>query len=369
MTFAARTLGYLASPTFNAFTTPTVIGGNNTFAVRGVTVSSRGLYVAVGYDSTGVYQVSRYPMYATSTDGITWTTPARINNFASSCVMNDIAVFNVGSYDAFVAIGTLEATGYPAYAVFDGTNWSNPIAMGGTTTAAVMQGITVNSSGVFVAVGYDNTTTYTPLYAYSSNYGNTWSVPAQIGAATGYNMTSIAVNSSGKFVAVGYATSGAGNGVYATSTNGTTWSSTPTALPSNASYAITVPYIAVNSSGLFVATGWGNGSLNLTAGAYTTSTDGSTWTTPGKLFATGSFFGTAITVNSTGVFVTVGYSGNGNFTYASSSNGTTWSTGSFAGYSPTGVTVSTTSPSKFIAVCEANNETPARGYSSYAIYP
>ena len=367
MTFAARTLGYLASPTFNAFTAPTVIGGNNTFFVKAVAVSSRGLYVAVGYDSTGVYQVSRYPMYSTSTDGITWTTPARINNFASSCTMLNIAVYNAGSYDSFVAIGTFEATGYPAYAVFDGSNWSNPIAMGGTTTAAVMQGITVNSSGLFVAVGFDNTTTYTPLYAYSSDYGNTWTAPAQLGASTGYIMTSIAVNSSGKFVAVGN-TPSFGNGVYATSTNGTTWSSTPTALPSNASYAITVPYITVNSSNLFVATGQGNGLVNLSFGAYTTSTDGSTWTTPGRL-STPTFVPRAITVNSIGVFVTVGNSGNGNFSYASSSNGTTWVTGAIAGYDGLDVAVSTTSPTKFIAVCQANNETPVRGYSSYAIYP
>ena len=73
--------------------------------------------------------------------------------------------------------------------------------MNGSTTYAHMQSITVNSLGLFVAVGNDSNNY--PLYAYS-NDGSTWTTPATMnGSATLASMVSVAVNSAGKFVAVG----------------------------------------------------------------------------------------------------------------------------------------------------------------------
>ena len=84
---------------------------------------------------------------------------------------------------------------------------------------------------------------------------------------------SVTVNSSGRFVAVGY--NGSSQPVFATSTDGTTWS-TPSLM--NGYTGSTFIYsVTVNSSGKFVATGYNNLSLHPVV---TTSTDGINWTTP-----------------------------------------------------------------------------------------
>jgi hypothetical protein len=174
-----------------------------------------------------------------------------------------------------------------------------------------MNAITVNSSGLFVAVGYISTSA---VYATSSD-GSTWTTPAYMGgsAATGL-MISVTVNSSGKFVAVGYGVST--RPVYATSTNGSTW--TTPAYMNGSTTAANMKSVTVNSSGLFVAVGYSSASV------YATSTDGSTWTTPASMGGSTTVTSmNAITVNSSGLFVAVGYSGNalgGNPIYATSTS-------------------------------------------------
>jgi photosystem II stability/assembly factor-like uncharacterized protein len=75
-----------------------------------------------------------------------------------------------------------------------------------------MLSVTVNSSGLFVAVGYNGY----PVYATSTN-GSTWTTPALMnGSSVAATMYSVTVNSSGLFVAVGYNDSN--YPVYATST-------------------------------------------------------------------------------------------------------------------------------------------------------
>ena len=109
---SARAYGFgaKAGGAFNGFNTPAQMNGSTTVAnMFSVTVNSSGLFVAVGCDG------NTYPLYATSSDGSTWTTPALMN---------------------------------------------------GSTTVALMNSITVNSSGLFVAVGYDGNNY--PLYATSN---------------------------------------------------------------------------------------------------------------------------------------------------------------------------------------------------------
>jgi hypothetical protein len=92
--------------------------------------------------------------------------------------------------------------------------FTTPALMNGSSVAATMLSVTVNSSGLFVAVGHD-VSTY-PVYATSTN-GSTWTTPALMnGSTTVTLMYSVTVNSDGLFVAVGY--NGSGYPVYATST-------------------------------------------------------------------------------------------------------------------------------------------------------
>jgi hypothetical protein len=65
-----------------------------------------------------------------------------------------------------VAVG-YDNSNYPVYATStNGSTWTTPAAMNGSTTAAYMNSVTVNSSGLFVAVGY-NSSVY-PVYAVGS---------------------------------------------------------------------------------------------------------------------------------------------------------------------------------------------------------
>ena len=78
--------------------------------------------------------------------------------------------------------------------------------MNGSTAVAIMNSVTVNSSGLFVAVG-QNINNY-PVYATSSN-GSTWTTPTQMnGSSTYAEMQAVTVNSSGLFVAVGFNSNG-----------------------------------------------------------------------------------------------------------------------------------------------------------------
>jgi hypothetical protein len=74
--------------------------------------------------------------------------------------------------------------------------------MNGSSVSAKMNSVTVNSSGVFVAVGYNNSNY--PKIATSAN-GTVWSTPTAINNTTNTDiLTSVIANSAGKFVAVGY---------------------------------------------------------------------------------------------------------------------------------------------------------------------
>jgi hypothetical protein len=68
-----------------------------------------------------------------------------------------------------------------------------------------MRSVTVSSSGLFLAVGIASivVSSDVPLYAFSSN-GSTWTTPAAMnGSTTSVSINSVTVNSAGLFVAVG----------------------------------------------------------------------------------------------------------------------------------------------------------------------
>jgi hypothetical protein len=116
--------------------------------------------------------------------------------------------------------------------------------------------------------------------------------------------------------------------------------------------------VAVNSAGLFVAVGYDNA---LNRAAYATSSNGSTWTTPALMGGgvAGYMFGVA--VNSSGKFVAVGYNATSNVLISSSVDGSTWATPTVFAYQATLYGVAVNSLGKFVAVGRNYNT----GYISY----
>ena len=184
-------------------------GSTSVAYIKAVTVNSSGLFVAVGYDS------SIKPVYAKSSNGSTWTTPANMiiggsdTMFTQSIAVNNSGVFSAVGYDN-------SASNFPVCAKStDGINWSVTI-MGvfGSLSTCYIGSITVNSSGLFVAVGRK---TNGPAYSTSAD-GYNWSIPALMnGSTVSANMTSVTVNTAGTFVAVG--TESSNYPVYAISIN------------------------------------------------------------------------------------------------------------------------------------------------------
>jgi len=282
---------YATSTDGSTWTTPANMNGSTVHAnMQCLAVNSSGLFVALGVD------VNNYAVYATSTNGSNWTTPALMNG---SVVWTPTSI-TVNSSGLFVAIGQV-ALNYPQYTTStDGSTWTSPANMNGSTVYANMNCVTVNSSGLFVAVGRD-TNTY-PTYATSTD-GSTWTTPALMNGSNVFAyLTKVTVNSSGLFVAVGRNNSNFP--LYATSTNGSNW--TTPALMNGSTVVVQIYALAVSPLGLFVALG--NNATN--RGVYATSTNGSNWTTPRHIDYTTYYLAvTAITVNSSGLFVAIGTGG------------------------------------------------------------
>ena len=290
------------------WTTPALMNGSSVYAVmRGVAVNSAGKFVAVGNNT------SSYPVAAYSTDGTTWTTPALMNGSSVYAVMSGVTVNSSG---LFVAVGW-NASNYPvsAYST-DGTTWTTPATMNGSTTGAYMFGVAVNSSGLFAAVGRSNSTY--GVAAYSTD-GITWTTPALLNGNSTYFVMStsqfITVNSSGLFVAVGTGTSSKPIATY--SSDGMTWS-TPAAMNGTTNDVNMTAVTVNNTTGKFIAVGQGNPVPTTTGGsilpAFATSTNGTTWTTPVSMNgAITPTYPLGLAVDSNGRFVMVGY-GYGNTT-------------------------------------------------------
>lgn len=288
------------------FTSPALMNGSTSAAYPyAVAVNSSGLFVAV-LQAGGVWG------YATSTNGITWTTPALM----PGSVVGAPNAITVNSSGLFVAVGNRSADSAPLYATStDGSTWSTPALMNGSTSYANMSAIAVNSSGLFVAVGSNSSSQ--SVYATSTN-GSTWTTPALMPGGIAFTPTSMAVNSSGLFVAVGFQNNGGGATpypfTYASSSNGSTWT-TPTV---TTSYNATKMVVAVNSSGLFVV------AYTYSVAAFATSSNGTSWSAftniPGIRFTVA-----AITCSTAGIFVIVGSTTTGTYpAFTSSLDGTTW---------------------------------------------
>ena len=340
---------FFGSAAFQGFNSIATMGSSSANQIMIATaVSSSGTYVAVGYSlaSGSLYA----PIFSYSTNGTTWSTPAFMNG---STVGARMLAVTVNSSGLFVAVGYNQSNNAAVYATSsNGTTWTTPALMNGNTSISLMQAVTVNSSGLFVAVGVG--TSSSAIYATSSN-GSTWTTPAYMtGSAVTAPMYGVAVNSSGLFVAVG--SGGSNQGVFSTSSNGSTWS-TPASMNGYSGYS-EMQAVTVNKSGVFVALG---SDVNNTPGSpypmFATSSNGTTWTSPAYISTTIPFILYSVTALPNGSFIGVGSNPGAYSYYVSSANGSTWST-------PTLFTGGGTYPTMYGVTSKSSNLAVAVGTNS-----
>jgi hypothetical protein len=73
----------------------------------------------------------------------------------------------VSSYGNFVAVGSINGGGGSIYAISsNGSTWTTPAIMGGVS-GSFAYAVTVNSSGLFVATGNFLAPSNEPMYAYA----------------------------------------------------------------------------------------------------------------------------------------------------------------------------------------------------------
>jgi len=293
------------------FTSPALMNGSTNIGSMNSITQYQGKFVAIGTDGT-------YPTFSISLNGSTWTTPARMFNTHVSMVS-----LTVNSSGLFVAVGGIQ-TDSIVNAVFstssDGSTWSAPALMNGSTDTVVMTSVTVDSSGHFVAVGIGGDTS-SPFFSRSSD-GSTWTTPALMNGSTAF--TNSVMNSvtqyQGKFISVGSDQSGTvWYPLFSTSLDGLNWA-TP-ALINGSTNSAFMTSVTVNSAGLFVAVGYSQSNYPL----FSTSSDGVTWTTPAIINNTTTQANLlSVTVNSSGLFIAIGINSGYYPIYATSSNGSDW---------------------------------------------
>ena len=329
-----------APPTIN-FTTPTIMNSGAFVSLlqpNASAIDNSGLITVVG-SYNGDFGS------AVSTNGTTWTGPTQ--EITGSTFLTHITWSSYHNY--FLAIGVNSSSNAICSTSSDGVTWTTPTVISGAIAVGNVHTITVNSAGVFAAIMLLSSG---GVAAYSTSAdGSTWTTPTALpGAASGifFNTASITVNSSGNFVVTGY------DGFdttpwYSFSATGSSWST-------QQMFSSTFQLKAVTWSSyhnLFVTVGNMSGGLG-----YSTSTNGSTWTTPTLISGSTTLMQIfSLTANPAGEFVGVGQlqvGGIGQPLYMTSANGSNWGTPSlFNGSTATGYmrsVVYSTVTSEFVAV-------------------
>jgi len=188
--------GYMISSDGSTWTTPTVLPGSTNgvyFLDATITANPAGKFVALGYngfDST--------PWYTVSADGSSWASQQMFGLFFKPRTVTWSSYHNL-----FVTVGDITSgLGYSTSA--DGSTWSTPAFITGSTYAMRMFSLTVDSAGVFVAVGQIQGTSTTPIYMTSIN-GTDWCVPTSFNGSTstGFMRSVVYSTVTGKFISVG----------------------------------------------------------------------------------------------------------------------------------------------------------------------
>jgi hypothetical protein len=303
MTFEARASRSLSNT--NNFTVPALFAGGVYFLANNtqtVAVNKAGLFVGTGQNAYPDQQT----IATTSADGVTWTTPTLVSSVTGS-FPRSMAVSPSG---VFIVVGFVQ--GYP-YGVSNnvgvfststnGITWTPWTLFNGFTDTFYAEGVTVSPSGVFVAVGSGEIPNGTPypqsvgLFSTSTD-GITWTTPAYFNGSTTapFSAREVKFNSDGKWVVMGYqfTTSNPSTNpkpTVSTSTNGTTWT-TPTLISDELCFMVS---LAVNpQTQSFVAIGIKPNTgfpTYFTYGMFTTSRDGTTWTTPAAMGGSTTTYG------------------------------------------------------------------------------
>jgi hypothetical protein len=247
------------------WTGPATAISANTFMYRVTWSSYHNLFLAIGTLGSPV----TYPIYSTSSDGITWSSPTIIDTILISTVY----AITVNSAGLFVAIMILPG-GFAGYATSANiSTWTTPTVLPDVPNGLYFFGadITVDSSGKFVVTGYDSND-QTPWFSISTD-GSNWT-SAQI-VNSFFEPSSIVWSSyHNLFVSVGTIFGGIG---FSTSSDGSTWK-TPVYISGSTSL-MEILSLAVSPNGGFV----GVGQVQVGAIAqplYISSPDGIYWSYP-----------------------------------------------------------------------------------------
>ena len=188
---------YMTSADGSTWTTPTSIPGAASgvfYFNAAITVNTAGNFVVTGYNA-----FDSAPWYAYSANGSTWAAAAM-----PGAPFTPRSVIWSDYYAVFITIGSIP--GSLAYATStDGTTWTAPVTMPGSTSAATIVSLAEDPSGVIVGVGQLQVgATSEPIYLTTTN-GVDWSVPTLLNGSTavGYMRGIVWSASLGKFVATG----------------------------------------------------------------------------------------------------------------------------------------------------------------------
>jgi hypothetical protein len=275
------------STNLSTWSGPVTISGGPSNSYLNCLAYGNGVWVATGPVGGG----AGYTVASKSTSGTgSWSTPTAVSAspFYSGAVNGKGLVFGNGK---FILAGYDTTTHYGYFSTSaDGVTWS-AISLFNSSTANFEVKNIIYTGSQFVVVG-NNTTTTRPFYTKSSD-GVTWTTPAAMGALT--SQVSDIAYGNGTYVA----TMAASNS-YSTSTDLNSW----TTAVNTGNYGINR---VVYGNGKFVTAGAYVPSSTTISG-YTTSSDGSTWSSvaqyPGESTSTTNFITGLQFVN--GNFISLG---------------------------------------------------------------
>jgi hypothetical protein len=240
--------------------------------------STLNLYVGMGYTNTG----SPYyydAIYFKTADGTTFT-----QNLGNSYLYQNVSTGTTVRILAgcispvtgrIVGVGALGSSTYTSYysTTTDATTWT--LGTISSSPSQIMTGVACNSAGLFIAVGYENSSGAGLFTICSNGTGTTWTAPARFnGSATAIYSPKIATNSSGTWVAIGSNDSFNNTTMFSTTTdNGATWTS-PAVMPGTTNLGAGYSIVWNSTRGYFVASIYKDG---LSSVYYAYSTDGLNW--------------------------------------------------------------------------------------------